>query len=185
MTAGSFSHIANTHLITIIYSSSKCKKRLFFHGYWLLETVNIQEHVSNAEKSTALCLKNLQTYEAKLIACPVLHPRDNLLIFNRISEWLECTRSPDGKHLKMVPRFRARPAGADEVPSSRTYYIPLIMKCLRYTDRDHLLNEASKDPPQVADIQLKFAVDYSEATTKRQKPCYKVMHESRIYGFEA
>ena len=32
-----------------------------------IESVNLQERTANVEKSTALCLKNLQTYEAKLI----------------------------------------------------------------------------------------------------------------------
>ncbi len=46
------------------------------------ETVNLQERVSNAEKSIALCLKNPQTYEAKIIEMEDRARRTKLLIFN-------------------------------------------------------------------------------------------------------
>ena len=51
---------------------------------------------------------------------------------------------------------------------------PLIIKCLRYTDRDRLLNEARKNPPEVEGILLKLTADYSEATTMRRSP-YEVI----------
>lgn len=53
---------------------------------------------------------------------------------------------------------------------------PLIIRCFRYTDRDRILKESRKNPPEVANIQLQFAADYSEATSKHRKSCYKVMH---------
>lgn len=46
------------------------------------ETVNLQEHVSNVEKSTTLCWKNLQTYEATIIEMEDSAHKDNLLMFN-------------------------------------------------------------------------------------------------------
>ena len=62
---------------------------------------------------------------------------------------------------------------------------PLSVRCLRYIDRDRILKESRKNRSEVANIQLQFAADYSEATSKRRKLCYKVMHEARIKGFQA
>lgn len=62
---------------------------------------------------------------------------------------------------------------------------PLMIKCLRFTDRDRLLGEVRKSPPEVDGDLLKFAADYSEATTRRRKPCYKIMYEARSHGFKA
>ncbi len=62
---------------------------------------------------------------------------------------------------------------------------PMIMKFLRYTDRDRILNEARGNPPTVGGFQLKFAPDYSEATAAHRKPCYKLMHEARVQGYKA
>lgn len=61
----------------------------------------------------------------------------------------------------------------------------MIMKFLRYTDRDRVLNAARENPPTVGGLWLKFAPDYSEATAARRKPCYKLMHEARVQGYKA
>lgn len=37
----------------------------------------------------------------------------------------------------------------------------------------------------MANIQLQFAAEYSEATLQCRKLCYKVMYEARTKGFQA
>ena len=121
--------------------------------------------------------------------------RENLLIFNlkegaegqnalaylteNIPLWFPAL-APAPPELMRVHRL-GRPPASGKTQRSR----PLIIKCLRYTNRDALLNEARKNPPEVHNIQLRFTADYSDATTKRRKPCYKLMHEARTKGFQA
>ncbi|XP_078021287.1 carnitine O-acetyltransferase-like [Epinephelus lanceolatus] len=57
--------------------------------------------------------------------------------------------------------------------------------CLRCTDRDQILNESRRHPVQVAGHQIKFASDYSEATSRKHKPCYLVLNRARKAGFQA
>ncbi|KAL7379314.1 hypothetical protein ABVT39_026028 [Epinephelus coioides] len=121
--------------------------------------------------------------------------RENLLIFNlkegaegqnvltylmeNIPLWFPAFASAP---LELMSGHRlGRPPASGKTQRSH----PLIIKCLRYTDRDRLLNKARKNPPEVDNIQLRFTADYSDVTTKRQKPCYKLMHEARVKGFQA
>lgn len=152
----------------------------------------LQERVAQSEQY-------LQSLSEKLVEMEDRTRRDNLLIFN-IKEGLE------GPNLrayladqipKWFPAFAVAPPeimrahrlgaplrpGASDGTTHRSR--PVILKCLRYTDRDRLLQEARKNTPEVAGKQLKFAADYSESTTKRRRPCYKIMHEARLKGFNA
>lgn len=160
------------------------------------ETLSLKERTANVEKSTALCLKNLQTYEAKLIELEDRARRDNLLVFNlqegiegsnaraylmeKITEWFPAL-APSPPELMRCHRLGKAPSSGSTKGRPR----PLIAKCLRFTDRDRLLNEARKSPPEVDGNLLTFTADYSEATTKRRKPCYKLMYEARSHGFQA
>lgn len=61
----------------------------------------------------------------------------------------------------------------------------MIVQCLRFTDRDRILNEARKGMVQVAGHSIQFAPDFSDFTAKRRRPCYPVMHRARTLGLEA
>lgn len=161
------------------------------------ETVNLQERVDNVEKSTTTYQKNLQTLEAKLNEMEDRARRDNLLIFNlkegaertyahaylteKIAEWFPALEPTPPELMRCHRLGHLSKPGPGKTQRPR----PLIIKCLCYTDRDRLLNEARKNPPEVEGILLKFTADYSEATTRRRRPCYKLMYEARTHGFEA
>jgi len=160
------------------------------------ESVNLRERVANVEKSAALSLKNLQTYEAKLTEMEDRARRDNLLVFNlkerveganaraylmdKILEWFPALES-SRPELMRCHRLGKPPTHG----SAKTRPRPLMVKCLRFTDRDRLLGEARKSPPEVDGELLTFTADYSEPTTRRRKPCYKIMYDARCLGFEA
>lgn len=61
----------------------------------------------------------------------------------------------------------------------------MIVKCLRFTDWDCILNKARKAPMQVSGNPIHFEADYSDATAKRRRPCYPVMNRARSVGFQA
>lgn len=161
------------------------------------DTVKLQHRVTNTEKSTVLCMEKLRACEDKLIQMEDRARRDNLLIFNvkegaesgnalayltrKIPKWFPAFASapPELMRCHRLGPLRAPAPGNTRRPR------PLIAKCLRYTDRDRLLNEARENPPEEDGIQLKFAADYSSATTERRKPCYKVMHKARNMGLKA
>lgn len=161
------------------------------------ETANLRERITNAEKSTAGCQRDLQTFQTKLIELEDRARRDNLQIFNlkkgtegpnaltllmdSIPKWFTSLESapPELMRCHRLGRLPGVPVGKQQ--RSR----PMIVKFLRFTDRDRVLNEARKSPPSVDGIQLKFAADYSESTTKRRQLCYKLMHEARVKGFQA
>lgn len=159
------------------------------------ETVDIKECVTATEKNISECQKKQHTLETKLTEMEDRARRENLLIFN-LKEGAE---GPNAlSYLKeniplWFPIFvsvppelmRAHRLGRSPVNGKTQRSRPLIIRCLRYTDRDALLNEARKNPPEVDNIQLRFTADYSDTTTKRRKPCYKIMHEARIRGFQA
>lgn len=77
--------------------------------------------------------------------------------------------------------MRAHRIGAPRDSFSR----PLIVKCLRFTDRDRILSEARKSPIQLHGKSVRFVPDYSDSTAKRRRPCYPVMHRARSVGFQA
>lgn len=163
-----------------------------------VNATELQERVSRTEA-------HVQSLSDKLVEMEDRSRRDNLLVFNlkegvegssmlsylmeNVPRWFPAFRTGAAGVLSNPEIMRAHRLG----PSSRTASAPdrgqrprpVIIKLLRYTDRDLLLKEARKSPPEVAGQQLKFAADYSEATTKRRRPCYKIMHEARAQGFSA
>ncbi|KAK7906778.1 hypothetical protein WMY93_015390 [Mugilogobius chulae] len=61
----------------------------------------------------------------------------------------------------------------------------MILKCLRFTDRDRILQSARKNDVEVAGQKLRFTPDFSDATAQRRRPCYPVMDRARALGFQA
>lgn len=162
-----------------------------------MDTSRLQERVAQTDKVANEQLKQIQEVTAKLIAMEDRARRDNLLILN-LKEGMEGQNSLAYLN-KMLPKWfpslassppelmrahrlghpRSTPAGSTARPR------PLIINCLRFTDRDALLKEARGNPPEVAGAVLKFAPDYSEYTSKRRRACYKTMHAARLKGFDA
>ena len=156
------------------------------------DTSSLQDRVAHLEQCLQSMSGNLAEMEDRA-------RRDNILIFNlkegsegqnlaayltdRIQRWFPIFAMAPPEimraHRLGAPRPGAGATGGTQRPR------PVILKCLRFTDRDRLLNESRKNTPEVAGMQLKFASDYSEPTTKRRRPCYKIMHEARIKGFQA
>ena len=69
-------------------------------------------------------------------------------------------------------------------PNSKTPRV-LMVKFLRFTDRDSVLKKSRETPVDLAGQTLRFTADYSEFTAKRRKPCYAVMDRGRNLGCEA
>ncbi|CAL9702722.1 unnamed protein product [Knipowitschia caucasica] len=164
------------------------------------DTAKLKEHVTSAEGSIAMCVETMCKQQEKLTDMEDCASRDNFLIFNlkegvegqnalrylteNLPKWFPdfadaCPELMRCHRFGRLQETRNRTAGKPRRPR------PLIANCLRYTDRDRILKESRKHPPEVADIQLKFAADYSEATAKRRKSCYKVMYDARVKGFQA
>ncbi|KAK7896116.1 hypothetical protein WMY93_021441 [Mugilogobius chulae] len=156
------------------------------------DTLQLQERVSQTEA-------HLQALVDKTTEMEDRARRDNLLIFN-LKEGVEGSNMMSYL-MENIPRWfpvftaahppeimrahRLGPPRTAPAPGRGQRARPVILKLLRYTDRDVLLREARKKNPEVAGIQLTWAADYSETTSKRRKPCYKIMHEARIQGFTA
>ncbi|KAK7938875.1 hypothetical protein WMY93_002201 [Mugilogobius chulae] len=160
------------------------------------DITNLQQRAVQAEKGQKFLADKVVEMEDRA-------RRDNVLIFN-LKEGIEgsSTLAYLGENIPMwFPALEAAPelmrahrlgpprrgqaSPTDAGPGKDYNPRPIILKCLRYTERDLLLKEARKKAPEVAGIQLKFAADYSEVTTKRRKPCYKIMHAARTRGFNA
>ena len=60
----------------------------------------------------------------------------------------------------------------------------LIVKFLRYTDKDRILKESRKSPAKVAGHTIRVTSDYSEYTTALRKPCFPIMDRARDLGCE-
>ncbi|CAL9690491.1 unnamed protein product [Knipowitschia caucasica] len=157
------------------------------------DTTQLQERASGTEMQ-------LQSLSEKIVEMEDRSRRDNLLVFNlkegvegsnmvsylteNVPRWFPAfARGAPGSpnNPEIMRAHRLGPAPSRTTPNPR----PVIIKLLRYTDRDLLLKEARKKVPEVSGVQLKFAADYSEATAKRRRPCYKIMHEARAQGFSA
>ncbi|CAL9687858.1 unnamed protein product [Knipowitschia caucasica] len=163
------------------------------------DTANLKVRVTCAEETLSMCVETMRKQQGKLTEMEDRTRRDNFLVLNLkeeaegtnalsyitaiIPKWFPAFADvcPELMRCHRLGRLRMEPR-ADGGPRRPR---PLIVKCLRYTDRDRILQESRKHPPEVDKIQLKFAADYSEATAKRRKVCYKVMHEARVKGFQA
>lgn len=161
------------------------------------ETSRLQERVAQTEKIASEQQQLLKEITDKLIVTEDRARRDNLLILNlkegiegqstlaylngMLPKWFPAL-APSPPEIMRAHRLghpRSAPAGTTTRPR------PIILNCLRFTDRDVLLKEARGNPPEVAGVVLKFAPDYSEHTSKRRRVCYKIMHAARLIGFDA
>ncbi|KAJ0064831.1 hypothetical protein NL108_015662 [Boleophthalmus pectinirostris] len=161
------------------------------------DTGTLQEHVARVEKEVDERDTLLYALTAKVTEMEDRARRDNLLILN-LKEGVEGTNTlaylrenipkwfpafapapPELMRAHRLGHLRSTPPGKTLRPR------PLIINCLRFTDRDALLKEARRNAPEVEGSLLKFAADYSEHTSKRRRACYKTMHEARVKGFDA
>lgn len=161
-----------------------------------VDSESLQERTAHLEESFISCLEKLKICEDKLTEMEDRARRDNVLIFNlkegseggnaraylsqKLVEWFPALKDSPPE-LMRVHRLGQLSTSGPKTARPR----PLIAKCLRFTDRDLILKEARNGSPEVEGSLLNFTADYSEATTKRRKPCYKIMHEARKFGFRA
>lgn len=157
----------------------------------------LQECVSQTEE-------RLLTLSNRVVEMEDRARRDNVLIFNlqegiegsnvlaylkeNVPRWFPSFQHDEGSPSKpeMMRVHRLGPERrTGSTPARGQRPRPVVVRLLRFTDRDLLLKEAREKPPEVAGRPLKFAADYSEVTSKRRKPCYKIMHEARTQGFSA
>lgn len=153
----------------------------------------IDSRVIELETDCAQYQTTLVKYDDKLTQLKDRARRDNILSIN-LKEGIE---SSNVRQYLLASIPKLYPALADQPPEimrahrvgaprdASSHPRPPILKCLRCTDRDRILNESRRHPVQVAGHQIKFAPDYSEATSKRRKPCYPVMNRARKGGFQA
>lgn len=153
----------------------------------------VQTRVENNESVASKLAERITQLENKLAAQEDQSRRNNLRILHikegeeknnalaylsaAIPAWLPgLARNPP-------ELMRAHRIGPPRAPTSPPR--PLIVQCLRFTDRDRILNEARKNLVQVGGHTIQFAPDFSDATAKRRRPCYQVLHRARTQGFEA
>lgn len=155
------------------------------------QIITTQERANNSEKSFSIALEKIRDLEAKNADMEDRSRRDNLRL-NGLKEGTELA----GARAYLVENFpKWFPAVADSPPElMRAHRMgqqkpnrvrTVIMKFLRSTDRDRILAEFRKNPIEVDGRQIKFTADYSDYTTKRRKPCYTVMEQARLQGYEA
>lgn len=129
------------------------------------DTSRLQEHVLQAEVVVDEHLIQVKVLTAKLIEM-----EDGAL---RLFPALASAPSELMRAHQLI-RPRTIPAGKGLCPRL------LIINSLRFSERDALLKEAWRNPPEVAGALLKFAADDSEHTSKLQRACYQTMHEARL-----
>ncbi|RVE55633.1 hypothetical protein OJAV_G00234310 [Oryzias javanicus] len=59
----------------------------------------------------------------------------------------------------------------------------VIVKFLRFADRDKILGLSRKTPVVVDGLTLRFTADYSDATARRRRLCFPVTNRARSLGF--
>ena len=146
----------------------------------------IESRVQKLETDCAQNQTKLTKYEDKLVQIEDRAHRDNILLIN-LKEGIETSNARQylfANLSKWFPPLAEQPpeimrvhrVGAPRDASSKPR--PLILNCLRFTDRDRILSESSRQPVTVAGHQIKFAPDYSKTTSKRRKPCYPVLNRA-------
>lgn len=156
-------------------------------------TATLQTRVKNAEDTTSQHSQILNQLENKFVALEDRSRRDNLrLIFLKEGEEKGNALAYLMSNIhKWFPRLtdnppelmRAHRIGPPR-PSSAAPRV-MIVKCLRFTDRDRILNESRRTPVEVAGHTVRFAPDYSDCTARRRRPCYPLMNRARGLGYEA
>ncbi|CAL9691566.1 unnamed protein product [Knipowitschia caucasica] len=156
------------------------------------EVASIKTRVLSNEDTILSLTNTLTQMEKKVTDLEDRSRRDNIRIIN-INEGEEGNNALSylsANIPKWFPSLAANPPDlmrAHRIGPSRQSPRPraMIVKCLRFTDRDRILNEARKAPLQLSGNTVRFAPDYSDATAKLRRPCYPIMYTARKAGFEA
>uniref|UniRef100_A0A672INY5 L1 transposable element RRM domain-containing protein n=1 Tax=Salarias fasciatus TaxID=181472 RepID=A0A672INY5_SALFA len=152
----------------------------------------IETRVQTNEETLPKLGDALAQVEKKLVALEDMNRRDNLRIMNikegeekgsmlayltnNLPKWFPgLARSPP----ELMRAHRLGP------PRQSTSPRTIIVKCLRFTDRDRILNESRKTAVLVSGKELRFAADFSDVTAQRRKSCYPVLNRARSLGFQA
>uniref|UniRef100_A0A8C7ZRN8 LINE-1 type transposase domain-containing protein 1 n=1 Tax=Oryzias sinensis TaxID=183150 RepID=A0A8C7ZRN8_9TELE len=156
-------------------------------------TTSLHEQMRTAEATTARHDETLKQLQDKMTSMEDRMRRDNLRIVN-VKEGEE-----QGNVLAYLKRnipkwfpemagnppelMRAHRSGPPRKTSERPRTI--ILKCLRFTDRDRILQSARKTEVRSEGNIIRFTPDYSDATAQRRRLCYPVMAQARSLGFHA
>uniref|UniRef100_A0A3P9K262 L1 transposable element RRM domain-containing protein n=1 Tax=Oryzias latipes TaxID=8090 RepID=A0A3P9K262_ORYLA len=156
-------------------------------------TTSLQEQMKAAEATTARHDETLKQLQDKMTSMEDRMRRDNLRIVN-VKEGEEqgnVLAYLKRNLLKWFPELagnppelmRAHRSGPPRKTSERPRTI--ILKCLRFTDRDRILQSARKTEVRSECNIISFTPDYSDATAQRMRLCYPVMAQARSLGFHA
>ncbi|KAK7886718.1 hypothetical protein WMY93_026339 [Mugilogobius chulae] len=153
---------------------------------------SIDSRVTDNEDAISQLKDALAKTEQKLVSLEDRDRRENLRIMN-IKEGEEKGNMLSYLSLNIPKWFPALAGSPPELmrahrlgpPSQSSKPRIILVRCLRFTDRDRILTEARKTSVQVADRQINVAPDYSDFTAKKRRPCYPVMHRARTLGFQA
>lgn len=156
-------------------------------------SIKLQERIKEAEATISLQADSLVQLQSKLADLEDRSRRDNLrlILLKEGEEKGNAMAYLSANIPRWFPKLAANPPELmwahriGPLRSSSSALRVLIMKCLRYTDRDRILKEARENPIEVAGHTIRFTADYSDHTSKLRRPCYPVMHRARQKGYQA
>lgn len=152
---------------------------------------SLSSRVGKVEKSQDKCAARLTAFEEKMADLEDRSRRDNVRILN-LPEGVEATNLTAYISASIPVWF---PSLADTKPEiMRAHRIgppnksarprTVIMKMLRYTDRDSILRASRKSPVKVDGRDIRFAADYSAFTISRRRSFMDATNKSQKMGFQ-
>lgn len=152
---------------------------------------SLSSRVSKTEKNYDKCAAKMATYEEKLADMEDRSRRDNIRIVN-LPEGVEASNlmsyisdslpvwfpSLIGVKPEIMRAHRIGPSNNTGRPRT------VIMKLLRYTDRDRILRASRESPIKVNGKDIRFSADYSAFTINRRRAFYEVTNKSQKLGFQ-
>lgn len=156
-------------------------------------SVKLQERIKKAETTASIHGDSLDQIQSKLADLEDRSRRDNLrlMFLKEGAEKGNALAYLNANIPKWFPRLAANPPElmrahrVGHLRQSTSAPRVLLMKFLRYIDRDHILKEARENPIEVDGHTIRFTADYSDHTSKRRRPCFPVMHRARQQGYQA
>lgn len=156
-------------------------------------TTSLQARMKSIEEKTSEDRDSLKKLQEKVTSMEDNSRRDNIRVIN-LKEGAEQGHAIS--YLKRIlpiwfPELAACPPEimrAHRVGPPRSSTDPprtMILKCLRFSDRDQILGLARKASVVAEGRTIRFAADFSDVTARRRKACYPVMNRALALGFQA
>lgn len=147
--------------------------------------------VSKTEKNFEKCTTKMVTYEEKLADLEDRSRRDNVRIMN-LPEGVEDVNLMSYISDSLPVWFPSLTGVKSEImrvhrigpPNSTSRPRTVIMKMLRYTDRDQILRASRKSPVKVNGKDIRFSADYSAFTMNRRRTFIEVTNKAQKMGFQ-